>query len=220
MEGSGIRTIAILGGTGNLGPGLAGRWAQAGYRVMIGSRQQDKAREAAEEVNSRLGASLVEGDTNEAAIQEADICVMTVNAAAHQAAVAGLDGLLDGKILVDATARVDWKNPQPPAPPSAPRQTQDALGDQVRVVAAFQMTPAHALHDPHAPLDQDVLVCADDLSAAEIVIELIRAAGMRGYYAGGLDNSIVLEGLVALLISVNKRYKSKKGSIKVSGIDA
>ena len=126
---------------------------------------------------------------------------------------------LRGKILVDATARVDFRNPLPPAPPSAARMAQDLLGPQVRVVAAFQNVPAHNLRRCLGEaLDLDVLVCSDDISAAEEVIPLARAAGMRGYYAGGLDNAVVIEGITSILISLNKYYKVKNASISITGL--
>jgi predicted dinucleotide-binding enzyme len=96
---------------------------------------------------------------------------------------------------------------------------QETLGSDVRVVAALQTVPASSLKENlDTPLNMDVLVCSDDLSAAKQVIKLIEGAGMSAYYAGNLDNSIVLEGLVALLISTNQHYQSKEGTLQVSGV--
>jgi len=120
---------------------------------------------------------------------------------------------------VDATARVDFQDAKPPSPPSAARLAQEKLGPGVRVVAAFQNVPASALHKQlDQPLEVDVLVCADDSEAAEIVSQLIEALGMNAYFAGNLDNAIVVEGLTAILISMNKSYRSRTASIQVSGI--
>jgi hypothetical protein len=219
MTSSLIITLAILGGTGNLGPGLALRWASAGYKILIGSRKTEKAQKVAAELNEILGGDSIEGMENREAAEKADVCVLTVKAAAHQPAIESLKGALNGKILIDTTARVDFQDPIPPAPPSASRMAQDALGPDVRLVAAFQTIPASALRkNLDAPLDMDVLVCSDDLAAAKEVIKLIDGAGLNAYYAGELDNSIVLEGLVALLISTNRHYQSKTGSLQVSGI--
>jgi 8-hydroxy-5-deazaflavin:NADPH oxidoreductase len=216
--------IAILGGTGKEGPGLALRWAHAGYPVVIGSRQAEKARLAADEINSRLGTAggvPVGGLENGEAVRQADICVLTVVQSAHQAALEGLKETLQGKILVDATARVDYRDPRPPSPPSAARHAQELLGSGVRVVAAFQNVPAHVLRkDLDQPIETDVLVCADDSEAAEIVIALAKGGGMRAYYAGGLDNAVVVEGLTSLLISLNKRYGVKTATINISGLDS
>lgn len=211
--------ITVLGGTGKEGPGLALRWAAAGYSVIIGSRQQEKAQNTAIELNKILGEEKVKGLENGPAARQADICVLTVVQSAHQQALESLKEDLKGKILVDATARVDFRDPKPPAPPSAARQAQEILGPEVRVVAAFQNVPAHALKkNLGGALDFDVLVCADDLEAAQQVIRLTEAAGMRGYFAGSLENAIVVEGLTSILISVNKQYGIKTASVAITGI--
>ena len=213
------KTIAILGGTGNEGPGLAARWAKAGIHIIIGSRNTVKAHDTAQELNEKLGISTIQGMENVAAAQAADLVVMTVNHTAHQPALESLKGKLDNKILVDATARVDYRDPKPPTNTSAGRIAQNILGPSVRVVAAYQNVPAHALSkNPDQPLDIDVLVCADDEAAAEEVIRLSEEAGMNAYYAGDLDNALVVEGLTALIISMNKRYKSRAGAIRVTGL--
>lgn len=211
--------IAILGGTGKEGPGLALRWAYAGYRILIGSRQLEKAQVTATELNQQLGVNLVQGLVNEQAAREADICVLTVIQSAHESALQGLKCSLKGKILVDATARVDFRDPKPPEQPSAARIAQNILGEQVRVVAAFQNVPAHLLkQNLKERIPTDVLVCADDPQAAQEVIQLATAGGMQAFFAGDLDNAIVIEGLTALLISVNKHYKTKTASIHLTGV--
>jgi len=219
MSSTSHPTIAILGGTGKEGPGLALRWASAGYPIIIGSRQLEKAEATAAELNAKLGIASIRGLENSQAARQADLSVLTVVQAAHQAALEGLVDELQGKILVDATARVDFRDPRPPAPPAAARLAQQILGPGVRVVAAFQNVPAHALKkNLGQSLDTDVLVCADDLQAADEVIRLAEAGGMRGYYAGGLDNAVVVEGLTSILISLNSRYAVKTASIGITGI--
>jgi 8-hydroxy-5-deazaflavin:NADPH oxidoreductase len=214
-----LPTIAILGGTGKEGTGLGLRWASVGYKVVIGSRLAEKAQAAAAELNAKLGGDIVEGKENNLAACSAGICVLTVVQSAHQSALESLKDALKGKILVDATARVDFRDPSPPVPPSAARLAQEILGTEVRVVAAFQNVPAHSLgKNLGGTLDVDVLVCADDADAAMEVIKLAEAAGMRAYYAGGLDNAIVSEGLTSILISLNKHYKVKTASISITGI--
>ena len=215
-----LPAVAILGGTGKEGPGLALRLAYAGYPVIIGSRQLEKAQATAAELNNRFGKPLVRGLENADAVRQAEICILTVVQSAHQAALEGLKDVLQGKILVDATARVDFRSPKPPPSPSAARLAQEILGTGVRVVAAFQNVPAHALKvSPDAPLHADVLVCADDQVAADVVIGLAQTIGMQAYYAGDLDNAVVVEGLTSILISLNKRYGVKTASINVSGLD-
>ena len=214
-----LPTLAILGGTGKEGPGLALRWASIGYPIIIGSRQAEKAQKTAAELNQKIGRDVVRGLINAQAARNADICVLTVVHSAHQAAVESLAEDLQGKILVDATARVDFRNPIPPAPPSAARMAQERLGPGVRVVAAFQNVPAHLLTKKVGEsLEADVLVCSDDVDAAQAVMELAKAAGLRAYYAGNLDNAIVIEGLTAIAINLNKFYGVKTASIAVTGI--
>lgn len=210
-------TIAILGGTGHEGTGLALRWASNGYDVIIGSRKEEKALTVTQEMNEILGDELIRGMENGAAAREADINVLTVVATAHQAALTGLKDDLQGKILVDATARIKFPNPKPPDPPSAARLAQDLLGEGVRVVAAFQNIPASALQNLKKEMDSDVLVCADRREDAEPVEELIRGAGMNAYYVGDLDLAITLEGLTAVLVYLNKHNKIKHASVKIVG---
>ena len=210
-------TIAILGGTGNEGTGLALRWASNGYQVIIGSRKEEKALQVTRELNEILGKDLIRGMDNSSAAREADINVLTVVATAHESAVTGLKDDLQGKILVDATARIKFPNPKPPEPPSAARLAQEALGESVRVVAAFQNIPASSLKDLEKDLDSDVLVCADKQDDAEAVMDLIRGAGMNAYYIGDLDIAITVEGLTAVLVYLNKYNDIKHASIKIVG---
>jgi 8-hydroxy-5-deazaflavin:NADPH oxidoreductase len=214
-----LPTIAIIGGTGKQGPGLALRWAGAGYKIIIGSRQMEKAQATAVEINQALNIESVEGMVNSDAAARADICVLTVIHTAHQAIVDSLRNVLPGKIVVDATARVDFRDPHPPGSPAAAQMAQDKLGHAVRVVGAFQTVPAHALRSNlDRPVDTDVLVCSDDVDAALEVIKLAEAGGMRAYYAGRLENAVVVEGITSLLISINKHYKIKTASIAITGL--
>lgn len=218
-ENSSLPVLAILGGTGKEGPGLALRWASAGYPVIIGSRQLEKAQRTAEELNEILGISSIQGMDNSSAARAAELCVLTVVHTAHQPMVESLRSDLQGKILVDTTARVDFRNPKPPAPPSAARMAQDKLGPEVHVVAALQNVPAFSLKENlGGELDADVLVCADQLASAEKVMSLIEGAGMHAYYAGDLDNAVVVEGLTSILISLNRHYSIKTASIGVTGL--
>lgn len=213
------QTIALIGGTGNLGPGLALRWAKAGHTVFIGSRTSEKAEEVASELNEILGDSLILGLDNASAVQRAEICVLTVVQSAHDPALESLKEELQGKILIDATARTSFPDLTPPAPPSAARIAQNILGKGVRVTAAFQNVAASSLKkNLGEQLNSDVIVCADDLEAAQTVIALSKSAGMQAYYAGDLDKAIVVEGFTSLVISMNKHYKVHAGTIKIAGI--
>jgi 8-hydroxy-5-deazaflavin:NADPH oxidoreductase len=214
-----LPTIAILGGTGKIGPGLAMRWATAGFPIIIGSRQESKAQKTADTLKEKLNRDDIRGMENSDAARSADICVLTVEASAHQSAVENLREALKGKILIDTTARVDFRNPKPPPPPSAASMAQQKLGEDVRVVAAFQNIPASVLKkDLDYPVDMDVLVCSNDIQAAASVVQLTRMAGVRAYYAGDLDNAHVVEGITALLIHLNNHYGGHT-AIRVTGID-
>jgi NADPH-dependent F420 reductase len=219
MKADHLPSIAILGGTGKLGPGLALRLAKAGYPVLIGSRQAEKAARVAGEVNDLLGEEQIQGFENSKAVSRAEICLLTVKYTAHEPALMGLKSALQGKTLIDATARVDFRDPAPPEQPSAPRIAQEILGPGVTVVGAFQTVPAHVLVEaPSGPLDLDVLVCADDLEAARETIQIVEQVGLNAYYVGGLDNAIVVEGLTALLIHMNRFYASTDGSLRITGV--
>jgi 8-hydroxy-5-deazaflavin:NADPH oxidoreductase len=210
--------LAILGGTGKEGTGLGLRWASRGYSVIIGSRSAERAAEAAAAMNAQLGVDTVRGMSNEQAVRAAEIVVLTVPPDAQLATLESVKALLPGKVLVDATARVDARNPRPPEGKASARLAQDLLGPEVKVVGAFQNVPAHALKQLDHELASDVMVTADDAEARAAVVRLAEAAGMRAYEAGGLDNGLVVEGLTALIIAMNKRYKSKTGGIRISGI--
>ena len=209
--------IAILGGTGHEGTGLALRWASNGYGVIIGSRKEEKALRVAGELNTVLGEELIQGMENARAAREADINVLTVVQSAHQAAVSALKEDLQGKILIDATAQITFPNPKPPDPPSAARKAQEILGESVPVVAAFQNIPAHALQDLEKDLESDVLVSADDQADAKTVMEIIEGAGMNAYYVGDLDMAITIEGLTAVLVNINRYNDIKHASVRIVG---
>ncbi len=216
------KTVAVLGGTGNEGPGLARKWAKSGkYKVIIGSRQAEKAERVAQELNEKLGQNLIQGLTNEAAAQAADICVLTVPYEAQEPTLRQLCEVLQGKILIDVT--VPLKPPKvsrvniPPGG-SAGQEAQAILGEGVRVVSAFQNISAIHLSEDHDHIDCDVLVCGDDKEAKAEAIALAEAAGMRGIDAGPLQNAVVAEGLTAVLIGINIRHKIKGAGIKITGI--
>ena len=217
-----LKTVAVLGGTGNEGPGLARQWAKSGrYKVIIGSRQAEKAERVAAELNEILGQNLLQGMTNEDAAKAANLCVLTVPYSAQGPTLTQLRDVLQGKILVDVT--VPLKPPKvshvsvPPGG-SAGQEAQAILGAGVRVVSAFQNISSTHLSEDHDHIDCDVLVCGDDKDAKVEVIALAEAAGMRGIDAGPLQNAVVVEGLTAVLIGINIRHKVKGAGIKITGI--
>ncbi len=218
MSGS-LPTVGILGGTGKEGSGLALRWARNGYPLIIGSRSPERAAQTAQELRDKVPGANIRGTGNAEAARDGEIVVLTVPYEAQIATLAGVKDQLKGKVLVDATARVDWRRPRPPQGKAAARIAQELLGPEVRVVSAFQNIPASALVRPEEKLESDVLVCSDDPQARADVVRLAEGAGMDAYEAGGLDNGIVVEGLTALIISMNKRYKSNICGVRVTGVE-
>ena len=219
-------TLAILGGTGKEGAGLAMRWARSGYRVIIGSRSSAKALARAAEMNAEMNVEmkqdLLRGMSNAAAAAAADLIVLSVPYAAHKATLQGISANCRGKVVVDLT--VPLQPPEVmavnlPAGGAAALEAQEILGKEVTVVAAFQNVSAVKLKQLNQPVDCDVLVCGDAAGAKAAVIALAEAAGMRGIDAGALKNAVAAESLTPLLLHINKRYKVKGAGIRITGLD-
>lgn len=211
--------IAILGGTGKEGTGLARRWAAKGYQVIIGSRSEEKAFAAAAELNEELNGDYLSGTENPAAAAAADIVVLTVPYSAHRPTLEAVKAHLSGKILVDVTVPTPF--PQTVVVPdgkAAALEAQQILGDDVRVISAFQNVSAGKLKKLNNPVDTDVLVTGDDEEAKNHVITLVEAAGMRGIDAGPLANAVAAEALTAILYHINKTYKVKGAGIRITGM--
>jgi len=216
--------VAIIGGTGAEGSGLAMRWVAAGLDVVIGSRSAEKAKRRVEEMLAQLGPraeGTLRGLPNAEAAAAGEIVVLTVPYAAHRATLEQIRGQVQGKIVVDCTVPLkppDVTRVHLPPGGSAAQEAQALLGEGVRVVAAFQNVSAHKLQNLDADVACDVLVCGDDEAAREQVIALAEAAGMRAWHAGPLQNAVVVEGLTAVLIGINKRYKSKGAGIRITNV--
>jgi 8-hydroxy-5-deazaflavin:NADPH oxidoreductase len=217
-----ILTLAILGGTGKEGRALAARWAKAGYHVIIGSRSRERADKAATSVNERLGEDLVHGMENPEAADACDIAVLTVPFDAHRSTLEAMKDHLQGKLLVDVSVPLQSGDPsvvQMPKEGSAAQEAKAILGAGVDVAAAFQnVSHVHLRRDEPVPCD--VLVCGDPESARQQVLQLVKAAGLVGWDAGPLQNAIVVEGLAAILVGINKRYKIKSAGIRITGEQA
>lgn len=215
-----LPTIAVIGGTGKEGSGLAARWAHAGYPVVIGSRSLESAQQTVDRLSAGAAVAL-RAATNEEAVTQADIVVLAVPYPAQQATALALGASLAGKILIDVTVplkppRVD--RVQLPEEGSAVLALQRALGTEVRVVSAFQNVSASHLGDPSHPIDCDVLICGDDAEACEQVRRLATDAGMTGWIAGPLANSAAAEALTSVLIAINKRYKVPGAGLRITGV--
>lgn len=213
--------IAILGGTGNEGFGLGYRWAAAGHEIIIGSRRAEKGANAAANMRDRLPQAAISGTDNLTAAQQGEIVVLSVPYAAQVVTLDSVQGVLDGKILVTVVAPTGEKKTRVqllPSGKSAAEEAQEQVGDNVRVVAAFQNIGAHHLLDLDYDLDCDVLVCGDKGADKEVVLQLCADAGLRGVNAGALQNAVVAEGLTSLLIAVNVIHKVKSAGIRITGL--
>ncbi len=215
-----IQTIAILGGTGKEGKGLAFRWARAGYRIIIGSRSLEKASAAVEDVKGYFDRAVqVEAMLNQAAAAAGELAVLTVPFSAHRDMLESVKAELQGKILVDVTVPLvppRVTRVQMPPAGSAAQEAQQILGEGVLVVSAFQNISYENLLTQE-DIDCDILVCGSGKAAREIVLGLIKAAGLIGWDAGPLENSVVVEGLTSILIGINKQYGVKSSGIKITG---
>jgi len=210
-------TIAIVGGTGNLGSALALRLARPGVKVMIGSRDAEKARTAVESLKKVLGAVKIEGKVNREAVREAEFAVIAVPYEGHATIVEDLRGQVAGKIVIDAVVPLRKGRPFVPPAGSALLEAQRILAGEAPVVGALHNISAVDLQAPDAPLG-DVLVCGDDESAKQKVMEIIHRIGARTFDAGPAANAYIVEGLTGVLIYLNRKYKSKHASVKITGI--
>lgn len=222
---SASRPIAVLGGTGPEGFGLALRLAQAGETVIIGSRDAKRAQDAAEKIKERVGASTnISGSENNAACSAADLLVLTIPFEGHAALLKQLKPVIrPGSIVIDATVPLAasvggrasrtlgvWQG-------SAAQETAELLPRGVSVVAAFQNVGADLLN-ADGPVDCDVIVCSDDPAALQVTCGLAaKIPGVRALDGGKLENARILEQITALLIGLNIRHKGHSG-IRITGL--
>lgn len=212
--------IAVVGGTGKLGAGLARRLAKAGYVLVIGSREAGRAQSAASALARDTGGQ-VTGQANRAAAAAADIVIVTVPFASQRAILEDIGPAVQGKIVVDTTVPlVPPKVARVQLPPegSAAEIARATLGEGVRLVAAFHNVAAHKLIQ-EIEIDCDVLVFGDQVAAREAVIELAAAMELRGVHAGPLANAVAAEALTSVLVGINKRYHADGAGIRITGID-
>jgi NADPH-dependent F420 reductase len=226
----GIRPIAIIGGTGPAGMGLALRWARAGEAIIIGSRDEQRARQTAAQIKAKAGEPAnITGMENSAACVAADILMLTVPFEGQAALLKQLKPAISaGSILIDATVPLAasvggrasrtlsvWQG-------SAAQQTAELVPDGVSVVAAFHNLSADLLNGVDGkgdvPLDCDVIVCSDDADAAQLTRELAaKIPGVRAINGGKLENARIVEQITALLIGLNIRHKGHAG-IRITGL--
>lgn len=220
-EPSRLPRIAILGGTGDEGRGLAVRWAQAGYPILIGSRSADKAAAVASEIVRMSGGTpSVLGMSNLVAAQQADLVVLTVPYSAHAETLWSVKSALRGKVLIDVTVPlVPPKVTRVQLPPagSAAQEAQAILGEGAEVAAAFHNI-SYKLLLQGAEVDSEVLVTGTSKQTRVEVLKLVGAARLVGWDAGPLENSVVAEALTSVLIHINKVYGSTYAGIRITGV--
>lgn len=210
--------IAIIGGSGELGSGLARLWARAGYPIVIGSRSAAKAAAAAAALEVPGGS--IRGDDNRRAACAASIVVLCVPYASHDEIVQEIAPVVVGKLVVDAVVPLvppKVSTVQLPSAGSPAVVAQRALGPDVRVVAAFHNVGAKKLHGLEKA-DCDVLVFGDDPAARGQVIELAELVATRGVDGGALANAVAAEALTSVLIAINRRYKVAGAGIRITGL--
>ncbi len=209
--------IAIVGGTGNLGSALALRLGAPGVKIIIGSRDAEKAKKAVASLKPRLRAGELEGLTNKEAVKGAEFVVIAVPYEGHAQMVSDLKGQLGGKIVIDAVVPLNKVKPFVPPAGSALLEAQQILAGEAPVIGALHNISAVDLGDVDSPLG-DVLVCGDNLEAKNKVMDIIERIGARAFDGGPASNAYIIEGLTGVIIHLNRKYKSRHGSIKISGI--
>ncbi len=216
-----MATLVFVGGTGPEGIGLAMRFASIGEEVIIGSRRQERADNAAREIKEKIPSANVRGLVNEEAVKESNLIFLTLPFEALEPFLKSSADMLSGKIVIDVVNPLKMENKvfitTPPEHGSAGEMIQ-ALAPKSKVVCAFKNESVEDLEKVDKPLDSDVVICGSWDDAKEEVTKLIKKIhNLRPIDAGGLANSRVLEGITAMLLNINRRYKTTT-SIKVVGI--
>ena len=217
---SASKKITIVGGSGALGAGLAKRWARKGHQIIIGSRDEKRASEAATRLNNEAGTKSIIGLENKEASENGEIVVLTVPFSNHMSTLSLIAPVLDNKILIDVTVPLvppKVRTVHIPEGGSCAKAAQEFLGKSVRVVSAFQSVAATHLDDLEHEIDCDVLVCGNDPEAREVVVGLASDADMKAWHAGVIANSIVAEAMTSSLIFINNRYKIDGAGLRITG---
>jgi 8-hydroxy-5-deazaflavin:NADPH oxidoreductase len=212
--------IAILGGTGKEGAGLAVRWAKLGHSIIIGSRDAERAKNKAVELRDAAHAIPIVGHTNAEAAALGEIVIVALPAAGLPNTLPEVREACRGKVVVSTVVPLTFGGPRlftPPAAGSSAEEVQGLLPD-ARVVAAFHHIAAHELAEAEHPIDCDLLICGKDAAAKETVTELGRSMGLRVLDVGALSNAGPLESITAVLATVNRRYRLKNSGIKITGL--
>jgi hypothetical protein len=212
--------IAILGGTGKEGAGLAVRWARLGHSIIIGSRDAERARTKAAELRDAAHAIPIVGHTNAEAAALGEIVVVALPAAGLSNTLPEVRQACRGKVVVSTVVPLTFGGPRLFTPPAAGSSAEEVQGllPEARVVAGFHHIAAHELSDTAHPIDCDLLICGQDTTAKETVTQLGRSMGLRVLDVGALSNAGPLEGITAVLATINRRYKLKNSGIEITGL--
>src|SRR5262250_2339074 len=212
--------IAILGGTGKEGAGLASRWALIGHSIIIGSRDGERAKTKAAELREQTKKLPIMGESNAEAARLGTVIVIALPAQGLAATLPEVREACRGKVMISTVVPLTFGGPRLFTPPSAGSSAEEAqaLLPDAKVVAAFHHIAAHELSELDRPIECDVLMCGGDAAAKEIVRELASSMGLRAVDVGPLSNAGSLEGITAVLATINRRYKLKDAGIKITGL--
>ena len=212
--------IAILGGTGKEGAGLALRWAQAGHAIIIGSRDAERARAKAAELRERSQKPAIVGHTNLEAAQLGALLVIALPAVGLGATLPDLREAARGKVVVSTVVPLTFGGPRLFTPPAAGSSAEEAqaLLPECKVVAAFHHIAAHELSGMEHDIDCDLLYCGGDTAAKQVASDLAGSMGLRPIDIGPLSNAGPIEGITAVLATINRRYKLKNAGFRITGL--
>ena len=212
--------IAILGGTGKEGAGLAARWAAAGHSIIIGSRDEERAKTKAAELRERVQKLTIIGHSNLDAARLGEVIVLALPAVGLDATLPPLREACAGKVVISTVVPLTFGGPRLFTPPPAGSSAEEAQGylPDAKVVAAFHHIAAHELAETDHAIECDLLACGGDAAAKQIVAELGASMGLRTIDVGPLSNAGPLEGITAVLATINRRYKLKNSGIKITGL--
>ena len=212
--------IAILGGTGKEGAGLATRWALVGHSIIIGSRDRERAKTKATELREHTHRVPIIGESNAEAARLGTVIVVALPAQGLAATLPEVRDGCRGKVVISTVVPLTFGGPRLFTPPPAGSSAEEAqaLLPEAKVVAAFHHIAAHELSETDRPIECDLLLCGADAAAKESVGELARSMGLRPIDVGALSNAGLLEGITAVLATINRRYKLKNAGIKITGL--
>jgi len=212
--------IAILGGTGKEGAGLATRWALAGHSIIIGSRDEERARAKATELRERTHKLTIIGHSNLEAAQLGDVIVLALPALGLDTTLPPLREACAGKVVISTVVPLTFGGPRLFTPPAAGSSAEEAqaLLPEAKVVAAFHHIAAHELSAGDQAIACDLLLCGGDAEAKKLVSDLGASMGLRPVDVGALTNAGPIEGITAVLATINRRYKLKNSGITITGL--